>query len=114
MSKSSALAAKAVVGTCAVIATAAIFVVATGAQTVRECGAASILTELVLITIMSFGLAPLVVALLGVGAGNLFPQLRAPWIWIASAMLLSAAAWGVVAAAAVHGYPTSPAPYCTL
>ena len=114
MSRLSSIGAKVLVGTCAVIAVAAISVLATGAQTTRECGAGWVLTNFVLVTLMSFGLAPLVIALLGIGAGTLSPRLRAPWVWIASAALLSAAAWGVVAAADTHGYPSRHAPYCTL
>jgi len=77
MSRLASVGAQVVVGTCAVVVVAAISVLATGAQTTRECGPAWILTNFVLVTLMSFGLVPLVIALMGVGAGNLFPRLRA-------------------------------------
>ena len=94
--------AQGIIGGCAVIDVAAMFILTTSDEAIRMCGPTTGLFGVILIAYGSFFAIPLAIGIVAVGLAFLFPALRRPRLWIASAALLSVCSWYSIHAAAAR------------
>jgi hypothetical protein len=106
--------AKIVVGVCAVVDAAAVLTLAMGADAVQKCGAAEVLGLLGLSARVGFGIIPIGIGLVAVGAAFLIPELRRPRWWLLSAGVLALLAVAEVTQAHARFPTPSNLAWCTL